>query len=382
MLKRGLLTLFVLLMSASLVHALDSTREFEGVHMPETLQIGEKTVALNGVGERKVMFMQPYVAGLYLRDAETDPSAVMRGDELMALRLELTRNTGRRMMLRALRNGMRSATDTLGDVEWGDVEARYEVFTEMLPGDFAEGSIIEFKYIPGDGMQVYRDGDNKGTVPGLDFKQAFFGIWLNEDSPADEDLKTAMMAGDMRVAMADIRAEEERRLAAAEAEKRAAEEARLAEKKAAEEARLAEKKAREEARLAEKKAKEEARRLAAREAEEADVDVDTISEAAFVDAAIYFGFDSSDLSDNAKRKLDEKVEWMKANPGVSVTLEAMTDEMGPAVYNKWLAEQRGRSVKTYLENAGIPSGRIDLEVIGEVPGGVNTENRRVQFKIQ
>ena len=371
MFKRALLALIILLISVPLVHAQDSTREFEGVQMPETLQVGGKTVALNGVGERKVMFMRPYVAGLYLRDAETDPSAVMLGDEHMALRLALTRDTGRRMMLRALRNGMRSATDTLGDVEWGDVEARYEGFTEMLPGDFADGSIIEFKYIPDDGMQVYRDGDNKGTVPGLDFKQAFFGIWLNEDSPADDDLKTAMMQGDMRVAMADIRAEEERRLAAADAEKEAEEAARLAAEKAEEEARLAE-----------KEAEEEARRLAAREAEEADVDVDTISEAEFVGEAIYFGFDSSDLSDNAKRKLDQKVEWMKANPDVSVTLEAMTDEMGPAVYNKWLAEQRGMSAKTYLEDAGISSGRIALDVVGEVSGGDYAENRRVQFSIQ
>ena len=382
MFKRALLALIILLISVPLVHARDSTREFEGVHMPETLQIEDRTVALNGVGVRKVMFMQPYVAGLYLRDAETDPSAVMLGDDFMAIRLELTRDTGRRMMLRALRNGMRSATDTLGDVAWGDVEARYEGFTEMLPGDFADGSIIEFRYIPDDGMQIYRDGDNKGTVSGLDFKQAFFGIWLNEDSPADEDLKAAIMQGDMRVAMADIRAEEERRLAAADAEKEAEEAARLAAEKAEEEARLAEKKAEEEARLAEKEAEEEARRLAAREAEEADVDVDTISEAEFVDEAIYFGFDSSDLSDNAKRKLDQKVEWMKANPDVSVTLEAMTDEMGPAVYNKWLAEQRGRSVKNYLEDAGISSGRIALDVVGEVSGEDYAENRRVQFSIQ
>ena len=39
---------------------------------------------------------------------------------------------------------------------------------------------------------MYKNGNKKGSIAGLEFKKALFGIWLG-DKPADDDLKTGML---------------------------------------------------------------------------------------------------------------------------------------------------------------------------------------------
>ncbi len=397
MLKRIILSLIVLLMMAPSV----SAREIQDVEMPETLKAGDQTVALNGTGVRKIMFMKPYVAGLYLRDAETDASKIMMADELQVIRLELLSGQSRTLFLRAFKNGMRAGAGSIG-ASWDAVEPRYEKFTELLNDDFNEGDVFKFAYFPEEGVQIIKNDELRGTLEGLDFKQAFFGIWFNEESPADADLKTAMLAGDMQVDMADIKAEEmslaqaetevEEAARRAEAEAEAAAEAaavKAAEEKAkAEEAmKLAEEKAAEEKAKAEAEARKAAE-MAAKEAAEAKETVEeaveeVVEEVDAVDTdAVYFGFDDSSLSADAQKTLDQKIEWLKANPGASVVLEASTDEQGPAAYNQWLAQMRGESVKNYLYEAGIDPARIELVVIGEITTGDYEENRRVQLGVK
>jgi hypothetical protein len=47
-------------------------------------------------------------------------------------------------------------------------------------------------YVPNAGVSVYKNGSKKGTIEGLDFKKALFGIWLG-NNPADDDLKAGML---------------------------------------------------------------------------------------------------------------------------------------------------------------------------------------------
>lgn len=387
MFKRIIFTVIVLLMMIPPV----SARVVEDVEMPETLTVGDKTVALNGAGLRKVMFMKPYVAGLYLRAPETDPTKIMMADELQVIRLELLSGQSRMMFLRAFRNGMRAGGNSVG-LSWDALEPQYEKFTEVLSDDFDGGDVFEFTYLPGEGVQIIKNDELRGTLEGIDFKRAFFGIWLNEESPADDDLKTAFIAGDMQVSMAEIRQEE---TALAEAEAKAEEAARRAEAEAQEAARrAAEEKAKAEAeamKLAEKKAAEEKARAEAEARKAAEMAAATtekeeaagsVSRGDFAGEPVYFGFDDSSLSAAAKNILDKKVEWLMANPGVSITLEAATDAMGPSVYNQWLAQRRAASVKKYLTEAGIDSGRLEIDVLGEIAVGDPAKNRRVQFRVK
>ena len=58
--------------------------------------------------------------------------------------------------------------------------------------DLANGNVYDFIYVPGKGVEIYKNGQLASTIQGLDFKKAMFGIWLC-DKPAQESLKEAML---------------------------------------------------------------------------------------------------------------------------------------------------------------------------------------------
>ncbi len=252
MLKKACIALMILLMAASAA----SARVVNGVDLPETLQFGDDVLILNGAGTRVVlMIIKPYVGGLYLKAPETDAQKIMMADETMAIRLNIISSTSRSTMMSALNKGIRSALDSIGG-DFEMIRSRFDTFKEFFPEDeFEEGHYVDFAYVPTEGLKIYKNGSFTGVIEGIDFKQAFFGIWLNESSPADSDLKTAMVAGDVSPEalkardqwMARVKLEEEKRVAETEAKAAARAEAEARAKAEAEAKRRAEEKARAEA---------------------------------------------------------------------------------------------------------------------------------------
>jgi len=58
--------------------------------------------------------------------------------------------------------------------------------------EIVEGNIFDIIYVPGTGVESYKNGKLQSTITGMEFKKALFGIWLCGD-PADEDLKKGML---------------------------------------------------------------------------------------------------------------------------------------------------------------------------------------------
>ncbi|MFO7931176.1 MAG: chalcone isomerase family protein [Desulfosalsimonas sp.] len=237
MLKKIVILLLVSVMSASAGHA----RTTEGVEMPETIEIGDKKVALNGAGVRKIIEAKYYVGGLYLREASTDENAVTEADEPMAIRLEMVEDADQETMQRAFLNGLRGATDNNID----PIQDQIDQFMDCFSDSIKDGDVFEFRYAPKEGTKVYKSGEQLAVIEGFDFKKAMFGIWLS-DKPADRGLKKDMLAGDFRVAMEDIRGEEKEVAEAGQeepeaSEEKEAEEQETLEQEAAEERKVAEK---------------------------------------------------------------------------------------------------------------------------------------------
>ncbi|MCJ7772964.1 MAG: peptidoglycan-associated lipoprotein Pal [Desulfobacterales bacterium] len=112
-------------------------------------------------------------------------------------------------------------------------------------------------------------------------------------------------------------------------------------------------------------------------------------EAMFVNDDIFFAFDSSALSQEAKHTLLRKDYWMKNNTGPSVIIEGHCDERGTNEYNLALGERRALSAKNYLVNLGIDKSKLDTVSYGEerpVDSGSNEaawqKNRRGHFVIK
>jgi OmpA-OmpF porin, OOP family len=120
--------------------------------------------------------------------------------------------------------------------------------------------------------------------------------------------------------------------------------------------------------------------------------IETVYEAIVINAAFLFGFDSAELTDDAKAVIEERVEKFNGNAELTqnVSVIGHTDSTGPEAYNQKLSERRAQSVADYLEeNKNISDDRIDVEGRGESePAASNAtregraQNRRVVIHVE
>lgn len=80
---------------------------------------------------------------------------------------------------------------------------------------------------------------------------------------------------------------------------------------------------------------------------------------------VFFGFDKTDLSAEARATLDRQAAWLKKYTNVSVTLEGHADERGTREYNLALGERRAAAAKNYLVAAGIAADRVKTVSYGK-----------------
>jgi len=122
---------------------------------------------------------------------------------------------------------------------------------------------------------------------------------------------------------------------------------------------------------------------------------DTVTTAAtqarelFVSEDIFFAYDSAVLSTDAQTILQDKADWLRANPQINVVIEGHTDERGTVAYNLALGNQRAENAKNFLIDLGIGAGRIGTVSYGEerplAPGANEaawSRNRRAHFEIR
>ena len=103
---------------------------------------------------------------------------------------------------------------------------------------------------------------------------------------------------------------------------------------------------------------------------------------------VNFDFDESTIPAEGRPVLDEAIATLKAETGVSVSVEGHTDAVGSDAYNQALSERRAAAVADYLAAGGIARGRMSTQGFGEAnPVASNAtddgraQNRRVEFRI-
>lgn len=164
--------------------------QMKGVSVPRTLTFENKTVQLNGLGIRSKLWTDVYVQALYLTDLSPDAQAILDSDTEMAIRLEITSSmVSSGTLTRKMNAGFENSLGT--DLE--KFQSRIDLFKTFLTEKVIQKDVYIFFYNTTDtSVWVYKNDVLKGKVPGLDFKKAFFGIWLS-DKPADENLKNDLL---------------------------------------------------------------------------------------------------------------------------------------------------------------------------------------------
>lgn len=80
---------------------------------------------------------------------------------------------------------------------------------------------------------------------------------------------------------------------------------------------------------------------------------------------VHFAYDSADLSDVARAKLQKNAEWLRRWVSTTITIEGHADSRGTNEYNLALAERRAASVRDYLVSLGVPVTRMSIVSKGE-----------------
>ncbi len=104
-----------------------------------------------------------------------------------------------------------------------------------------------------------------------------------------------------------------------------------------------------------------------------------------VGTTVLFDFDSSQLSDYARRVLDRQAAFLKAEPAARIILGGHADERGTREYNLALGERRAAAARDYLVAKGVNAARIRIISYGkERPAAVGSNeaawrlNRRAE----
>jgi peptidoglycan-associated lipoprotein len=80
---------------------------------------------------------------------------------------------------------------------------------------------------------------------------------------------------------------------------------------------------------------------------------------------VLFGFDSYELTSNAKSVLNKQATFLSSNPSVRITIEGHCDERGTREYNLALGESRAAATRDYLVAQGVNPARIKIISYGK-----------------
>jgi len=73
---------------------------------------------------------------------------------------------------------------------------------------------------------------------------------------------------------------------------------------------------------------------------------------------VHFAFDQYELTSEDRQSLEATANWLKANPGVYVTIAGDADERGSIVYNVYLSDKRAKTTRDALVAMGVPENQI------------------------
>jgi hypothetical protein len=159
--------------------------------IPNSIEFQDTKLILNGKGTRVVFFMKVYDGSLYLETKNSNANKIINAYEPMALRIDVTSTmVTADAMKKALNDGLEKSTGN----NTGPISKEINQLSSSFDSVVTEGDYYEFIYLPEIGTHVLKNKNLVEIIPGLDFKKAFFGIFLS-DNPIQKNLKKALLGG-------------------------------------------------------------------------------------------------------------------------------------------------------------------------------------------
>ncbi len=179
-----ILPLVLILLSAGSLTSTHAANE-----LPEFMEYQDTKLTLNGQGTRVMFFVKIYESGLYLNSPNTNAKEIINENSAMGIRLDVISSMlTTEAMKKAINEGFVKSTKD----NTQPINDQIGQFMATLQEAIKVGDVYEFIYLPESGLDVLRNSELLDTIAGLEFKKAFFGIWLS-DNPVQKSLKKAML---------------------------------------------------------------------------------------------------------------------------------------------------------------------------------------------
>jgi len=158
-----------------------------GVTLPDTAQVGGKTLVLNGLGIRTKYVVKVYVAGLYLEQKSSDPNAIIKADAPKQIVMKFVHGASKSQMTDAFDESFKDNTPDAEKTMKADIDRLLGALDPVKVGDE-----MVFTYVPGTGTTLAINGKEKVTIAGSAFGPVLFSVWLGP-KPPNADLKKGML---------------------------------------------------------------------------------------------------------------------------------------------------------------------------------------------
>ena len=161
-----------------------------GIKLKDSIKLGENQLLLNGAGQRSKLFIDLYVAALYLENKSSDAQTIINADEAMLIQIHVISNLiTSENLTRGTKEGFEKSTNN----NTKDIQEQIDDFFLAFNEPIKLGDVFEIVCLPGKGVTVLKNRHVTKQIPeNIAFKRALFGIWLS-DHPAQESLKTRLL---------------------------------------------------------------------------------------------------------------------------------------------------------------------------------------------
>lgn len=158
-----------------------------GVTLPDTVQVGGKTLMLNGLGLRTKFMVKVYVAGLYLDQKSSDADATMKANAPKQVVMKFLHSASKSQMTDAFDEGFSNNSPDATKTMKADIDRLLGALEPVKPGDE-----MVFTYVPGTGTTFALNGTQKLTISNPAFAPVLFSVWLGP-KPPNADLKKGLL---------------------------------------------------------------------------------------------------------------------------------------------------------------------------------------------
>lgn len=149
----------------------------------------QSNLVLNGEGVREKFFVDIFKMSLFLKEKKSDSKYIINSDDDMNLRLKIVSSL---INTTTMQDGILECFNKEAEGDITLIKPELDKFLSIFKEELGKNDVYDFTYIPGVGTQVYKNSEFKETISGLDFKKAFFSIWLGKKTDHN-DLRDGLL---------------------------------------------------------------------------------------------------------------------------------------------------------------------------------------------